>query len=281
MVKFAIQLYRIMLVDRETKIAELIAKDIKVIDVIASINKHFKKLKNPILRKVLASRVSVADAAKVGGVPTHVFFEKLKKAGFKIEEEAILDVLEETKVKKFKPIKMTTKIIRLDVRPIIEGGNDPFKEIMVAIKNLKLDETLEVINSFEPIPLINKLKKQGFNTWTERSKTGVVHTFFKKESTHNVPEKESSIDKTSFEDFTKKLQFFEGKLKTIDVRHLEMPEPMVTILQEIEVLPNANALFVEHKKIPQFLLPELKERNFEILYRKQSENHFQLLIFKY
>ena len=174
-----------------------------------------------------------------------------------------------------------TNLVSLDVRPIIEGGNDPFKEIMVAVKKLKQEETLKIINSFEPIPLIHKLQKQGYKTWTERPEVGVVHTFFKLDK--EVEEKESinPVNESSGLTFNDTLQFFEGKLKIIDVRCLEMPEPMTTILQEIELLPKGSALFVEHKKIPQFLLPELKARNFEILYKKQSEDHLQLLIFKH
>ncbi|MCF6181157.1 DUF2249 domain-containing protein [Lutibacter sp.] len=171
-------------------------------------------------------------------------------------------------------------VISLDVRSTIEGGNDPFKEIMVAIKKLNSNETLKIINSFEPIPLINKLKKQGFTIWTERPEIGVVHTFFKKENEVVDKKSEDFEEVTLSEDFDEKLQFFEGKLKIIDVRQLEMPEPMTTILQELELLPKGNALFVEHKKVPHFLLPELKARNFEILYKKLSENHLQLIIYK-
>ena len=73
---------------------------------------------------------------------------------------------------------------------------------------------------------------------------------------------------------------FVGKLKSVDVRHLEMPEPMTTILEELEQLLEGFALFVDHKKVPQFLLPELEERNFEIHYNKRSIDHLQLLMFK-
>ncbi|WP_456463846.1 DUF2249 domain-containing protein [Lutibacter sp.] len=167
----------------------------------------------------------------------------------------------------------------LDVRPIIEGGSDPFKEIMEAVKKLQSGEVLKIINSFEPIPLINKLEKQGFKTWTERPEVGVVHTFFKKENKDEI--KDKKLEKVSpNENFEEKLDYFKGKIKTIDVRQLEMPEPMTTILQELELLQQGYALFVEHKKVPQFLLPELKARNFEILYKKLSENHLQLIIYK-
>jgi len=169
-------------------------------------------------------------------------------------------------------------LISLDVRPIIAKGNDPFKEIMETVNKLSNQQTLEIINSFEPIPLINKLKREGYRTWTEKSDTGIVHTYFKK-TTETKSSDEPLLEKTSIE-FDEKFKQFIGKLKQIDVRDLEMPEPMTTILEALEMLPIGNALFVEHKKVPQFLLPELKERNFEILYNKKTDNHLQLLIFK-
>jgi len=54
--------------NRNTRISTLIKEKEETILAIASINKHFLKLKNPVLRRVLAPRVTVADAAKVGGV---------------------------------------------------------------------------------------------------------------------------------------------------------------------------------------------------------------------
>lgn len=169
-------------------------------------------------------------------------------------------------------------IISLDVRSIIESGSDPFNKIMAIEKALKDEQILEIINSFEPIPLINKLKRKGYTTWTERDKDGTVHSFFKK---NNLVEEIVELDaEKEVLDFDEKYKEFIGKLKRIDVRQLEMPEPMTTILEELELLPKGNGLFVEHKKVPQFLLPELKARNFTILYNEKSENHIQLLIFK-
>ena len=78
----------------------------------------------------------------------------------------------------------------------------------------------------------------------------------------------------------RKLTFFGDRIKVIDVRQLEMPEPMVTILKGIETLKKGQALYVDHKKIPQFLLPELEVRNFDILYKEIDCNHTVLLIYK-
>jgi len=170
-------------------------------------------------------------------------------------------------------------LVSLDVRPIIQNGNDPFNEIMAAVKTLKDNQTLEIINVFEPIPLINKLKGMGYNSEVER-KEGAVHTYFQKELSSASETNKEKIYKSDSIEFDKTLTSFGDKVKTIDVRPLEMPEPMVTILKEIETLEQDVVLFVEHKKIPQFLLPELEERKYNVIVKELEENHVQLLIFK-
>jgi len=76
------------------------------------------------------------------------------------------------------------------------------------------------------------------------------------------------------------LQKFRDKMQTIDVRHLEMPLPMLTILEALENLPENKALFVYHKRIPVFLLPELAERKFDYRIKEISDGEVHLLIFK-
>ncbi|MCP5061351.1 MAG: DUF2249 domain-containing protein, partial [Ignavibacteriae bacterium] len=95
-------------------------------------------------------------------------------------------------------------IVSLDVRPTIQGGKDPFSEIMATIKTLKDDQTLEVINVFEPIPLINKLKGMGYTSNVER-KDNVVHTFFKKDLGKDVEKKKEHVYKSDPDEFAKSL----------------------------------------------------------------------------
>lgn len=173
-----------------------------------------------------------------------------------------------------------SEIVTLDVRKTIQSGVDPFSEIMAAVQKLGSEDTLQIINIFEPIPLINKLKNEGFDSWTERPEEGVVHTFFKKQSDSSESKELQTITKSDSESFQKKLASFGEKISVIDVRHLEMPEPMVNILSELEKLAEDHVLVVEHKQIPQFLLPELKTRNYEIVSNEIDADHIQLLIYK-
>ena len=107
-----------------------------------------------------------------------------------------------------------------------------------------------------------------------------MHTFFKLSKTKWVDNEVEESVKKSTKNFEEELAFFGENIRKIDVRELEMPEPMVQILKEIETLKNGQALFVDHKKIPQFLLPELEVRNYDILYKEIDCNHTVLLIYK-
>jgi hypothetical protein len=59
-----------------------------------------------------------------------------------------------------------------------------------------------------------------------------------------------------------------------------MPMPMMTILESMEKLQEGDALYVHHKRIPVFLLTELKERNFEYRIREINDSEVYLLIYK-
>jgi uncharacterized protein (DUF2249 family) len=269
-----------MKISENTKISQLIKQNPDSIEVIASINKHFNKLRNPVLRKLLAPRVSIADAAKIGGSTVEVFLAKLKEIGFEIDNTkyAKMEEQAETNASKMENIDKN-KLVTIDVRPTIEAGNDPFKTLMEATKKLDADGVLLVINSFEPLPLINNLRDKGFDHKIERPEEGVVHTYFFKSKDAAKVELQQ-VEETDLNDFELTVSEFGENIKIVDVRDMEMPEPMVTILKEIENLPEGHALYVHHKRVPQFLLPELKKRDFNILSQEEDENNVKLLIYK-
>lgn len=74
-------------------------------------------------------------------------------------------------------------------------------------------------------------------------------------------------------------QFSAENTKEIDVRHLEMPIPMETLLRELAVLPNTAALYVHHKRIPIYLLEELADQAFNIHVLNLGENDVKLFIY--
>jgi len=270
-----------MEISESTKISTLIKENEGVIDVIASINKHFRKLRNPVLRKMLAPRVSIADAARIGGVPVCVMIDKLKEIGFKTDDDCGCEPASQQdkyRLNKNDSDMRKETIVELDVRPILEGGTDPFEAIMAKLKTMDESHTLLIINTFEPIPLLNILKKKGYAYETERPENGVVHTYLEKFDGEAKEESdEATVSELSFKQVE---QNFAGKMKEVDVRDLEMPMPMVTILEEIEDVAEGHALYVHHKKLPQYLIPELEDRGYKWVSDEIDESNIKLIIFK-
>ncbi len=277
-------------INASTKISTLIEENPKTIEVIASINKNFKKLQNPVLRRTLASRVSIRDASRIGGVSINTILRKLEEIGFEVElnnEEEELFKNNDShrrgfgfrRRKRFGNRKYTNmKVIELDAREDLEKGIDPFQSIMKKIKTLEEGEVLRVINTFEPLPLINVLKSKGYRSWVERE-NGLVLTYFQK-TKDSIEENLENSQNLNNSEFEATLAKYAGKLLDIDVRGLEMPEPMMTILEKIEELKEGEALYVHHERVPQYLKPELESRDFRILTYKADDNNVKLLIFK-
>lgn len=267
-----------MIISANTKIAPILKQHPGALDAIISISPRFAKLRNPILRKLMAGRTTLAMAAKAGGCNVTDFYDQLKPLGFDIDLDTHPVEVEKKAVPGFMNSLNTAKIISLDVRPVIASGEDPLHLILENIKAIKTGQVLKIINSFEPMPLILLLEKKGFASYTDYVNDDVVETYFHKEAEF-VPV-EQVITGNASEGWDALMHKFNNHIKTIDVRALEMPLPMTTILDSLESLPAETALFVHHKRIPVFLLPELAERKFDYRVKEICDGEVDLLIFK-
>lgn len=169
------------------------------------------------------------------------------------------------------------QLVPFDVRPVLSGGTDPLQQILAKISELREGQVLQLINSFKPMPLISLLMKKGYSSYTEVINEQLIHTYFFKDDGNTLTGPAEAENKP--DDWESVEQRFNGKTRVTDVRQLEMPGPMLTILSELEKLPDGEALFVFHKKIPVYLLPELSERKFDYRIREIREGDVHLLIF--
>ncbi len=296
-----------MKLTKDTKISKILKAKPEAIDVIAGINPNFKKLQNPILRRSLATRVSVSDAARIGKVPVNDFLKALEKIGFAVEYVPD-DYKDDKKLAIMPPDFSDKEVVTLDVRPIINDGKDPFGYINKVAKTIKPHQILLIINDFEPIPLIEYLIGKNFVHWMTQDDAGNYLSYFKLNckkpgllqrlfGKKNVPcrfhDVSSNKSKTESKDtnttretlqsspeFDKIKKQYEGRFKEIDVRHLDMPMPMQTILENLESLKDRHALLVHHKRIPQFLIPELRKRGYTYVTKEINPDYTYLIIYK-
>lgn len=265
-----------MTINAETKIGAIIKDKLEAIDVLVSLSPHFNKLKNPILRKILAPRVTVAEAAVIGNCKVEAILDNLALIGFNIDQPP-------TAVK-HPPATNTAAendidlVASIDVRPDIAGGADPFNRIMKILSEVPPGKTLLLINSFEPAPLIRILTGKGYNVSVSKNQPGIVFTYITKIKESPAPDSSIAGQFSDPNLFDSVLRHYNLKFTEIDVRQLEMPKPMIAILDELDHLDEGEALYVRHKKVPLFLFPELKDRRFSYVY-KQAESEVILLIY--
>ncbi len=67
---------------------------------------------------------------------------------------------------------MPTTFKKLDVRPLIAKGSEPFNTIRARVDALKAGEGLTVIAPFLPAPLIEKLGSEGFRSRVQHQPDG-------------------------------------------------------------------------------------------------------------
>jgi uncharacterized protein (DUF2249 family) len=268
-----------LLINPNTKIKDLLRfNEDLVIHALVELNKNFTKLHNPLLRKLFAGRVTIADACRVGGCSVDAFLLCMKNIGFDTEQETLIEINTQTAVEAGAINKVNA--LELDVRPILSEGKDPLKIIIQNVGKLNDGQALKLINTFDPIPLYHVLAEKGFTYKTENPAPNTFITWFQK-TNDRVKSKETETDKEDLKDFDALLNHFgEETIIRIDVRSLEMPKPMLLIMEKVDQLGSNEALFVNHKKVPVYLLPQLKEKGFEYAIKQIGEGDIHLLIYK-
>ncbi len=169
-------------------------------------------------------------------------------------------------------------LFELDVRPVLASGKDPFGQIMERLKTILEGQTLKITNTFEPVPLINILRKQGFEVYVKALEEKLIETYFYRKV--SIENSRLETKDTQPLDWTESLEKYKNQLEILDVREMEMPLPMITILETLDKLPVGKALFIHHKRVPVVLIPELIDRKFEYRMNEISDTEVQLLIFK-
>jgi uncharacterized protein (DUF2249 family) len=268
-------------INAQTKISQLLEVDRDlVIKTLVSLNKKFSKLRNPVLRNLLAKRVSIADACKISKTEIADFMSSMTEIGFKVASDCVAGAESaNASVSFLEPFDY----LELDVRPILAQDKDPLKEILSSLKTLRKDQGLKLINTFEPSPLIHLLANKGFTHRIEYVDIDTVITYFNKSGVTatdklNIPVREPAIDDQQFDMML--ASFVPEQISYLDVRELEMPKPMLAILEQTKNLTAGHALFVHHKKIPVYLLPELEKQGLQYIFKTIAPGNVNMLIYK-
>lgn len=151
----------------------------------------------------------------------------------------------------------------LDVRPVLDKGGDPFRLIMKTVAELDGSEALHLVVGFEPKPLYEVLRAQGLASITE-CKEGVWNVFFYRDGVAPVAPSDERVPLLPPVE--------------LDVRGLEPPGPMVTILEKLAELGPGARLEVRHHREPVLLYDKLKLRGYAARTEKLADGEYLVRI---
>ncbi len=262
-------------INKQTRISSLLNSNELALEKILELSEKFNKLKNPILRRIMAPRTSIEMACKIANIDIQKFLKSMQSIGFELKIDSN-EIDSKNAIINEQDFDIDlSKVEYLDVRPILMSGKDPLQIILEKIEQIEVGNILCIINSFIPEPLINVLKKKGFISKVEENNPEEYKTYFLK------LEKKSILDNVDNQDaWDEVINSYSGKLEYIDVRDLEMPLPMITILEKLDTMESDKLLFVYHKKIPVFLLPELTEKGYTYQTKYIDEKNVEVIIYK-
>ncbi len=227
------------MISGDTTIARVLEAHPHMVDVLARYHPHFAHLRNRLLRRVMAPRVTVAQAARIAGVDAADLLAVLRREageGGDAGDAARPAGAATTRPREARPARLAalaeSRLVHLDVREDIRQGREPFARIMQAVKALAEGEVLVLRTPFEPIPLYDVLGKRGLAHWTEARADDDWSVWFYRQAV------------------------------VIDVRGLEPPEPMRLVLERLETLAPGQRLEVVHDRRPMLLYPQLEHRGF-------------------
>ncbi|GAB5602668.1 hypothetical protein FJNA_11930 [Thermus sp. FJN-A] len=257
------------------KVAEVLRRWPHLLEVLVAASPAFQKLKNPLLRRTMPNLVTVAQAARIGGLTPEELVARLNRA-LGVEAGPTAPVAEESLVGTPPPPWLAAPVgFHLDVRPILQAGGEPFQNIMAAAKEVAPGERLVLEVFFEPVPLYRVLAKQGFSAWCERVGERHYRAHFyrqeagegrKGERGHAAP-----LTEADWKDFQAEV-FIE--------ENLEPPLPMMRVLEALAGLRPGEKLLVHHVRRPIHLLARLEEEGHAYALRDLGPGQVKLLIRK-
>jgi uncharacterized protein (DUF2249 family) len=258
------------------RVAAVLAKDERLLEVFTSASPAFEMLRNAAARRTMARLVTIEQAARIAGIDAATLVARLNVAlGVDPSEAAAASSSEGADASaaaraEGAPAGLletpAERIVDLDVRDDLRAGREPFRKIFDAARALPPGHVLRLRAIFEPAPLYAVLGKQALGHYTERLAADDWRVWF----FHDRAAAEAGPAAAAPPS--------DDDVVVLDVRGLEPPEPMERTLEALAALPRGKTLVQLNVRVPQFLLPRLAERGFTYEVREQSPELVRLFI---
>lgn len=148
-------------------------------EILISYVPAFSKLKNPVLRNTVARIATLQQAAAIGNVKVEDLVNRLRKE----VGQDFIEIAEHEKFVTEKPdwFDKSKIIFSLDIRKMLESGEQPVNQALSDLNNLSAGEIYEVIAPFIPAPLIDKAASLSIKHWIKKESGELFYVYFIKE----------------------------------------------------------------------------------------------------
>jgi hypothetical protein len=166
-----------LIITPKTRIFDLLEAYPELENVLIEAAPQFRKLRNPVLRKTVTRVTNLGQAASIAGIGVEELVNRLRKEAGQDRLENFGDSGNQYQTKRpewFSEEKVTRTI---DIRTMLNEGEQPLHEVMPAINRLQQGETLEVIAPFLPAPLIDKSLGLKHRHWVKQQ-DDLYHVYF-------------------------------------------------------------------------------------------------------
>ena len=165
-----------LIISPKTKVLALIEAYPHLEEVLIGYVPAFEKLKNPVLRKTVARIATLQQAAAIGNVKVEELINVLRKSVGQDE----VSVSAGTGYKTDKPGWFDGRKISMevDIRPILEAGEQPVNQVMADLNHLEPGYIYKVVAPFVPATLIDKAMSLDIDHWLSKEDDELYHVFF-------------------------------------------------------------------------------------------------------
>lgn len=125
----------------------------------------FEKLRNPVLRKTVAKVATLEQAARIGGVTVASLVAALRG-----EREDT--VAEDSRAAAATNESLVSEGDVIDLDAHLESGVHPLGQVLDRVRGLQPGETLEIVASFRPEPLLEHLGREAVQVGESKTADG-------------------------------------------------------------------------------------------------------------
>ena len=169
-----------LIITPKTKIFDLLEAYPQLEDILINAAPPFKKLRNPVLRKTITKITTLSQAAAIGGLKVEELINKLRSEVGQRNVEAVGDESGNYVTTQPEWFDENNIAETIDIREMLNAGEQPVHEVMSAIKKLNGHEILKVIAPFIPAPLIDKSLSMDYKHWLNQKADEEYWVFFVK-----------------------------------------------------------------------------------------------------